>query len=774
MILKKRKFIALIILGLYLALHTYLITVMSQPYSGVIISIDSDENIIVERIHNSGWAKHTNITKGDIIKEADGKTIGKQQNFFIQKHRILYAEKISIENNGKVLNYHAADPVGNTNSLLEVHIPWIFTILTLMLSIFIYQKNNSSANYLIGFLMAASLSLFTSRSSGRDDFGAEIILAFSFQLGALFLLYFLYSIFEEKGIIKRKAVTLLRIDTIFGITVITIKLLNLFFKNIFGSFPATLMLFYFCLNILYAVGFLIYMYIKKRDSHYEPFLKWMLLIKIIAFGPFIFLHAIPFILGLPYLDDKIVALFLFSIPLGYSYLIITRQLLDINFIVNRIRYYTVLSLLPTILLSLIVNIIVSQENDYFARFMQIFFLIFILNILFLFIKEKIDFSFRDRLFQDKTNITQSIDQFAEKLSSMMKADELETFLVNEINSVLNPSIVAMIEYDNKTSTYTSKVVYGEKDQFILDKKEKWIIQYDSKGKLLEHKGALIIRLYKNNEKKTYIWVGHKKNSTTFNLNEKNWIITIIKYSRLAYENLHAVSSLVSSIEKQTFENHPDSVSLSRLLFQLAEKERRRLASDLHDSALQDQIVWYRKLETFINENESLPLEPMEQLVKIKNGMVDVIKQIRSTCNELRPNLLLESGLVKSLEELFSQLQMRVKYNLEYDLDNISDTFDDYNKAISIYRIIQELLNNADKHSEATHVSVNMWEENEMIYIDYCDNGKGFSPQILHKKGNGMGLSGVRERISSINGEAEFISAEGKGLQVYITLPRWEN
>jgi two-component system, NarL family, sensor histidine kinase ComP len=118
-----------------------------------------------------------------------------------------------------------------------------------------------------------------------------------------------------------------------------------------------------------------------------------------------------------------------------------------------------------------------------------------------------------------------------------------------------------------------------------------------------------------------------------------------------------------------------------------------------------------------------------------------------------------------------QFQRTVKYNLEYEFDAISETFDDYNQALSIYRVLQELLNNADKHSEATHVSVNMWEENQTIYIDYRDNGKGFDLQTLYKKSNSMGLSGLKERIASLNGNVDFISKEGKGLQVHITLPR---
>ena len=772
MVLKKRLFIAILVLGIYITCHTYLIAVMSQPYSGITASIDTQQNYIINAINKNGWAHDLAVAPGDIIKKVDGQ-VPDVEKPLVQLQTILYAEELTIESHDTGVHYQVAATQKHPNILLEMYIPVIFSLLTLLLSIFIYQKRSSTANYLIGFLMTASLSLFTSTESGHGDLGARLILTFSFPLGALFLVKFLYGIFEKKGIIEKRPTTFLKIDTVSGMVVIILRLLSLLFESISSSLTADLMLVYFCLNIVYSIGLLIYLYIKKRDSHYEPFLKWMLFILLVAFGPFIVFHAIPFILGMPYLKDEIAALFLFVIPLGYSYLIMTKQLLDINFILNRVRYYAFLSLLPTILVSLLVIGIINQENDSFSRFLQIFLLIFILNILFLFTKEKIDFSFRNQLFQDKTNLSQRIDPFTQRLSSIMKQDELETFLVNEIISTLDLSVIGLVDYDVATSTPVTKVVYGENDRFILHKQMKWMIQNDSEEGLLEYKGSLGIRLYKNDQKKTYIWIGHKKNQTTFNSNEKMWIITIVKYVRLVYENLHAISGLVASIEKQTLGNQPHSSSLSRLLFQLAEKERRRLASDLHDSALQDQIVWYRKLETLLNEDQHLSRETHEQLMKVKNGMVDVIKQIRNTCNELRPNLLSEVGLIKSLKELFSQIQMRVKYNLEYEFDEISETFDDYNQALSIYRVLQELLNNAEKHSEATHVSVNMWEENQTIYIDYRDNGKGLDLQSLDKKRNSMGLSGLKERISSINGNVDFLSKEGKGLQVHITLPRWK-
>lgn len=67
-----------------------------------------------------------------------------------------------------------------------------------------------------------------------------------------------------------------------------------------------------------------------------------------------------------------------------------------------------------------------------------------------------------------------------------------------------------------------------------------------------------------------------------------WLINIVKYVRLVYENLNIVKNIIATIENRDTTNHQSSNTLTRFLLQLSEQERKRLASDLHDSALQDR------------------------------------------------------------------------------------------------------------------------------------------------------------------------------------------
>ncbi|MED4533755.1 sensor histidine kinase [Metabacillus fastidiosus] len=764
--IKKSTVIFSLLLVIFIFLQGYLLMVLEKPYSGIRASLDSKGEYIITKISKVGWVAYTEIQTGDIIKEIDGKQMN--SHFSLTSEFFLFAKEMTVEKNGDIFHYKASD-IKLKTPFYEMYIPAIFAILVLLLSIFIYQKHSLTANYLIGFLLATSLSYSSAGASGRGDFGGKLILVLSIQPGVMLFVYFLYSIFFDKQMIGKRFPFSLKVITFFTFITIGINMYSLFLTDIPQVSSATLIS--FIALMIYSICFLVYTYVKKKDSVHEPFLKWMIIIKVIAFSPFIFFHAIPYILGWPYLVDDIVGLFLFVIPLGYSYLLMTKQLLDINFIISKVRYYAILSVLPTILISLIATGVINNGESSLIRFLIHFILIFIFNILFLFVKEKVDFSFRNQLFQDKTNLTQSIDQFTKKLSSIMKQDELEPFFVHEIIKTLQAENIILIDYNLEHSTLRTKEVYG--NNFKMYKQIKWMLHNDFDGTLLEYKGLIGIQIYKIGQQKTYIWIGQKKNNTKFNINEKTWMITTAKYVRLVYENLFAVNSLIQSLEKQQVQEQVSSASLSRLLFQLSEKERRRLASDLHDSALQDQIIWYRKLEKLIKENKDLSKETEAELNKIKIGMVDVINQIRHTCNELRPNLLLEAGLIQSLQELFSNIQLRVNYTLDYEFDQIKDTFSNFNTPISIYRVLQELLNNADKHSDATNVAIHMWEDDQKLHIDYRDNGKGFNLGILNKQTNHihMGLSGLKERILSLNGKVDFISAEGQGLQVHITLPR---
>lgn len=174
-----------------------------------------------------------------------------------------------------------------------------------------------------------------------------------------------------------------------------------------------------------------------------------------------------------------------------------------------------------------------------------------------------------------------------------------------------------------------------------------------------------------------------------------WLETITRYVSVLFDHFLLIEDLTKDLELAASKQVAPTWLL-RFMFNLSENERKRLAQDLHDSALQEQIIWYRKLDFLLGER-SINGELREQLEQISEGLLDVIYQLRIICNELRPPALINEGLISSLETLFEFTQLRTNYQIYFESEGFTHKLDD-EVLIGLYRIVQELLANAAKHS----------------------------------------------------------------------------
>jgi two-component system sensor histidine kinase ComP len=249
--------------------------------------------------------------------------------------------------------------------------------------------------------------------------------------------------------------------------------------------------------------------------------------------------------------------------------------------------------------------------------------------------------------------------------------------------------------------------------------------------------------------------------------EEEWLETAVHYVTLLYDNLHLIEDLMKRLEDMVTKNETPKWML-RLLFKLSEKERSSLSSDLHDSVLQDLIIWYRKLES-LRSSAAFDEETKRELIQIEEGLLDAIHQIRITCNELRPPFLLKMGLVESLKSLFSYTRMFSNYEIEFSAERLDCSLNE-EQILGVYRIVQELLNNATKHSKATKVTMELKGGKDQIYFSYSDDGVGMDLSAFEGSFQHMGIAGIEKRVLSLEGEVELKSAPQKGFHVTISLP----
>jgi signal transduction histidine kinase len=206
---------------------------------------------------------------------------------------------------------------------------------------------------------------------------------------------------------------------------------------------------------------------------------------------------------------------------------------------------------------------------------------------------------------------------------------------------------------------------------------------------------------------------------------------------------------------------------SRHLIGAHETERRRIAAELHDG-LGHSLAMIKNSTVAMTEN--VPRSARAQLRQITEQTAQAISEVREISYNLRPYLLDYLGLTKAIESMLSKIATSTNIEIEAKIDEIDGLFDN-EVEISVYRIIQECLNNILKHAEAQKVSVVVKKHADLLTIAIHDDGKGFdqSAESTNSKPGGFGLLGIAERVEMLGGTHTIKSARGKGTTINISI-----
>ncbi|WP_178989252.1 tetratricopeptide repeat-containing sensor histidine kinase [Winogradskyella schleiferi] len=199
-----------------------------------------------------------------------------------------------------------------------------------------------------------------------------------------------------------------------------------------------------------------------------------------------------------------------------------------------------------------------------------------------------------------------------------------------------------------------------------------------------------------------------------------------------------------------------------------EKERERLAADLHDSV--GATLAAAKLQFDYLMKNQMNTEQSEELIKKTSTLLeDAYVEIRSMAHVKNSGVMAKNGLLPAVEKLSSNasgingLTIEVQsFGLEQRLDNSLE--------ISIFRIIQELVTNIIKHANATKGYVHLTNHEENLNIMIEDNGVGFNPKQINRKNNGMGINSIDRRVEHLEGTLTIESEKNKGTTVIIDIP----
>lgn len=201
-----------------------------------------------------------------------------------------------------------------------------------------------------------------------------------------------------------------------------------------------------------------------------------------------------------------------------------------------------------------------------------------------------------------------------------------------------------------------------------------------------------------------------------------------------------------------------------------EQERKKLATELHDSIGQDLLII--KNRALLGTQEKKKSGMVDQFHEISSSVTRAIERLREISYELRPYQIDRLGITKALESLVNRTfrGSGIKVTLNINLD---DTKFPRAYGIHLYRIIEEIIRNIIKHAHATESTVTIFQSTSSLSIEVSDNGMGFDVESLSSidiERRGLGLHTMRERVNVLKGTMTLTSGRENGTHITIRIP----
>ncbi len=280
--------------------------------------------------------------------------------------------------------------------------------------------------------------------------------------------------------------------------------------------------------------------------------------------------------------------------------------------------------------------------------------------------------------------------------------------------------------------------------------------------------------YESQKKQTQIYQLEAENKTQrFSLKQKrtlNYILTgsaaaLLIISLLSFRTYRQKQKLqqqrISELETQ------QQLTATEAVLKGEEQERTRLAKDLHDG-LGGMLSGIK--HSFNNMKGNLIMTPENaQAFERSMDMLDSsIKEMRRVAHNMMPEALVKFGLDTALKDFCNDINQSGALKINYQSIGVENEVIDQTTAITIYRIVQELINNTMKHAAAKTAIVQLSKTGEQLAVTVEDDGKGFDPVIL-QGAKGIGWTNIKSRVDFLKGKLDVQSAAGKGTSVHIEL-----
>lgn len=322
------------------------------------------------------------------------------------------------------------------------------------------------------------------------------------------------------------------------------------------------------------------------------------------------------------------------------------------------------------------------------------------------------------------------------------------------HGILGGALISPNEFGNATGQLAGRVLNGESaDEIPKDYSHTYTIAFDhevlSKFGIAESRlpvGAKVIN------RKPTIWSQYGRYIST-------------GVAALLVQSAIIVSLLLNRSKRIAAEK--EAQSLAGRILSAGEEERRYLARELHDDV--SQRLAAVSIETGTLENKmSESSEIKEPLGKLKKNLIGICDDLHRMSRHMHPSVLDDFGLAEALRSECGELSQRWGIPIEL---HCSKRFPEIPKSVALclYRVAQESLWNAIRHSGGSKITIELKSDAEFVYMDISDDGKGFEPSTVQKTRR-LGLASMSERIRLVSGTIRTRSAPGQGVTISVVAP----
>lgn len=293
------------------------------------------------------------------------------------------------------------------------------------------------------------------------------------------------------------------------------------------------------------------------------------------------------------------------------------------------------------------------------------------------------------------------------------------------------------------------------DSFNTKKQYQIISEMEAKYNTSENEKKIAENELEISKKNTYMWI-----LSLLSLLFLSTAVFIYKN----FKNKKKISDQkeINLQQKLREKEQQEELKVTKAILDGEERERERVAKDLHDG-LGGMLAGVKiNLSTWSNNN--LEENQYESFHKILNQLDTSVSELRRVARNLMPESLLNFGLEIALKDL-CEFYMKEDLKIDFQAINIRKNMP-LNLQINIYRIVQELLANAVKHSNASNILVQCSQNENQFFITVEDNGKGLSA-LDQEKQKSLGLKNLKNRVNYLKGKMEIQSEANEGTSVNI-------